>query len=49
MRRSRGRANLKTTSLYDLAVKIGIEDPSVFVQNFIDYERGHTADESKII
>lgn len=35
-----GRANLKTTSLYDLAVKIGIEDPSVFVQNFIDYERG---------
>ena len=35
-----GRANLKTTSLYDLAVKIGIEDPSVIVQNFIDYERG---------
>ena len=35
-----GRANLKTTSLYDLAVKIGIEEPSVFVQNFIDYERG---------
>ncbi len=35
-----GRANLKTTSLYDLAVKIGIEDPSAFVQNFIDYERG---------
>lgn len=35
-----GRANLKTTSLYDLAVKIGIEDSSVFVQNFIDYERG---------
>ena len=35
-----GRANLKTTTLYDLAVKIGIEDPSVFVQNFIDYERG---------
>ena len=35
-----GRANLKTTSMYDLAVKIGIEYPSVFVQNFIDYERG---------
>ncbi len=35
-----GKANLKTTSLYDLAVKIGIEDPSAFVQNFIDYERG---------
>ena len=33
-------ANLKTTSLYELAVKSGIEDPSAFVQNFIDYERG---------
>ncbi len=34
------RANLKVTSLYELAVKTGIEDPSAFVQNFIDYERG---------
>lgn len=34
------RANLKITSLYEFAEKIGIEDPSGFVQNFIDYERG---------
>lgn len=34
------QANLKITSLYELAVKVGIEDPSAFVQNFIDYERG---------
>ncbi len=42
-------ANLKTTSLYELAIKVGIEDPSVFVQNFIDYERGHIDHESKAI
>lgn len=35
-----GKANLKITSLYELAVKCGIEDPTRFVQNFIDYERG---------
>ena len=35
-----GKANLKITSLYELAVKCGIEDPARFVQNFIDYERG---------
>lgn len=34
-------ASLKVTSLYELALKVGIEDPSAFVQNFIDYERGH--------
>ena len=32
-------ANLKLTSLYDLAVSAGIEDPESFVQHFIDYER----------
>lgn len=32
------RANLKETSLYDLALLCGIEDPNVFVQHFIDYE-----------
>lgn len=32
-------ANLKITSLYDLAMKAGIDDASSFVQNFIDYER----------
>ena len=34
------QANLKVTSLYELAVKAGIEDPTSFVQNFIDHERG---------
>lgn len=32
------RANLKETSLYDLALLCGIPDPNVFVQYFIDYE-----------
>ncbi len=32
------RANLKETSLYDLALLCGIGDPNVFVQHFIDYE-----------
>lgn len=33
------RASLKETSLYNLAIKCGIDDPSEFVQRFIDYER----------
>ncbi len=33
------RANLKITSLYDLAVAVGIEDIQQFVSNFIAYER----------
>ena len=32
-------ANLKLTSLYDLAIACGIGDPEGFVQHFIDYER----------
>ena len=32
-------ANLKLTSLYDLAVACGIADAESFVQHFIDYER----------
>ena len=32
-------ANLKLTSLYDLAIACGMEDPEGFVQHFIDYER----------
>ena len=32
-------ANLKLTSLYDLAVACGIPDGESFVQHFIDYER----------
>lgn len=33
------QANLKVTSLYELAKKVGIADASGFVQKFIDYER----------
>ncbi|MCD7842494.1 MAG: hypothetical protein LUG56_08520, partial [Lachnospiraceae bacterium] len=33
------RAYLKKTSLYDLAVRCGIEDASGFVERFIYYER----------
>ncbi len=33
------RAYLKRTSLYDLAVKCGIEDAGEFARRFIDYER----------
>lgn len=32
-------ANLKETSLYDLAILCDIENPSQFVQHFIDYEK----------
>ena len=32
-------ASLKETSLYELALRSGIEDPAAFVQSFIDYER----------
>lgn len=34
------KASLKVTSLYELAIRAGLENPSRFVQNFIDYERG---------
>ena len=34
------QANLKITSLHELAVACGVENPEGFVQNFIDYERG---------
>lgn len=33
------KASLKRTSLHDLAVKAGINDPPAFVQHFIDYDR----------
>ena len=32
-------ANLKETSLYDLAIKAGLEKPREFVKRFIDYDR----------
>ncbi|MEG1756431.1 MAG: ABC transporter ATP-binding protein [Clostridia bacterium] len=35
------RASLKITSLYELAERCGIDDKQVFVQNFIDFERGN--------
>ena len=34
-------ADLKKTSLYDLAVRCGIEPPSEFADRFIAYEREH--------
>ena len=43
------QANLKVTSLYELALKTGIEDPSSFVQNFIDYERGTRRNENEAV
>lgn len=33
------KANLKETSLFTLANAIGLEDPTSFIQHFIDYER----------
>ena len=33
------KASLKLTSLYDLALKIGADDPEGFVDHFITYER----------
>ncbi len=43
------QANLKVTSLYELALKTGIGDPSPFVQNLIDYERGNRQNESETV
>lgn len=42
------QASLKVTSLYELAVRVGMEDPSRFVQNFIDYERGHKHEDKAV-
>ena len=33
------KANLKETSLYELAVKAKLENPRIFVKKFIDYDR----------
>lgn len=41
------KAYLKKTSLYDLAVKCGIEDATDFVDHFISYERQERMDEWK--
>ena len=39
------RANLKLTSLYELATRAGLEDPQGFVQQFIDHEEKERHDE----
>ncbi|MBO7600373.1 MAG: heme ABC transporter ATP-binding protein, partial [Lachnospiraceae bacterium] len=33
------KASLKETSLYELALMCGIDDPGDYVKRFIDYER----------
>lgn len=40
------KANLKETSLFELALKIGLENPLQFVESFISYERGARNHES---
>lgn len=39
------KASLKLTSLYELALAIGIEKPDEFVENFISFERKEKLDE----
>lgn len=41
------KAYLKKTSLYDLAVRCRIEDPSEFVERFIAFERENTGEKEK--
>ena len=43
------RASLKLTSLYDLAVAVGVDNPGQFVQHFIDYEREVFRNESQAV
>ncbi len=38
------KADLKETSLYHLAVRCGLEDPSALCERFISYERAHRGD-----
>ena len=33
------KANLKETSVYELAVKVGLKNPKGFVEKFINYDR----------
>ena len=40
------KANLKLTSLYELAQKAELSDPQGFVQQFIDYEEAHRESET---
>jgi len=40
------KASLKRTSLYDLALKGGLDDPQAFVDRFIKYDRRIRSGES---
>lgn len=40
-------ASLKETSLYELALKCGIDDGTDFVRHFIEYERAHVRDSER--
>ncbi len=40
------KANLKETSLFELAQKAGISDPLSFVETFIEYDRRHRSHEA---
>lgn len=40
------RANLTTTSLFELATKVGIEDTNGFMQHFINVEKAHRQQKS---
>ena len=40
-------ASLKETSLYELALKCGIDDGTDFVRHFIDYEREHVRESER--
>ncbi|HCM1313778.1 TPA: ABC transporter ATP-binding protein [Vibrio parahaemolyticus] len=40
------QANLTTTSLFDLATKVGIEDTNGFMQHFINVEKAHRQQKS---
>ena len=42
------RASLKETSLYDLALKCGIEDGTDFVKHFIEFERQHMREKREV-
>ncbi|MCI2048751.1 MAG: ABC transporter ATP-binding protein [Lachnospiraceae bacterium] len=42
------KADLKKTSLYDLAVRCGIPDPSELAERFIAYERADTKKEEEV-
>ncbi|MCR5399599.1 MAG: ABC transporter ATP-binding protein [Lachnospiraceae bacterium] len=42
------RASLKETSLYDLALKCGIDDGTDFVKHFIEFERQHMREKREV-